>query len=214
MKRTIALSLAAVSLLAMQVAQANDLNYDPGYNSAPQNNIKVYAGAGVGYTGQGSACNTPFFEGSCDESAMSHKIFTGARFNQLLGAELTYVDHGEAAMDGNVGLQAVASKNSISGYQLTGVGYLPLAPATMPNLDVIGKAGFLFWERETNIEINDANKSSDDGVSTLIGLGAQYQFHPNMLMRGEWEHTFGSGANSSFETDIDNYSMSLMYSTF
>ena len=214
MQRKIILSLGAASLLAVNIAQANDLSYEQNYHPAPQNTIKIYAGAGVGYTGQDNACNTPFFEGSCDESAMSHKIFTGARFNQLLGAELTYVDHGEAAMDGKVGMQEVASKNRISGYQLTGVGYLPLAPAAMPNLDVIGKAGFLFWERETDIEINAANQSSDDGVSTMIGLGAQYQFHPNMLMRGEWEHTFGSGANSSFETDIDNYSMSLMYSTF
>lgn len=213
MKRTtVAHALAAAFLFTTtQTVSANDMDMSSNLNFP--NGIKVYAGAGVGYTTQGNACNTPFFSGDCDETSSGYKVFTGARFNPMLGAELGYVDHGEAAMNGNVGSQTVASNNKIAGYQVAGVGYLPIAPASVPNLDVIGKAGLLFWERETKVEMGSAEITNDDGISALLGLGAQYQFQPNMSVRAEWEHTFSSGSESNFETDIDNYSMSVIFST-
>ncbi len=208
MQQSITLAVISV-LLASTQAAATDISA----NVALKSGMKVYAGGGVGYTGQANVCHSPFFEGSCDDSAVSYKVFAGARFNPLLGAEVTYVDHGEAAMSGSVGTQQVASKNHITGFQITAVGYLPLATSAAPNLEVIGKAGVLFWQSDSEVEIGTAKRSSGDGASTLIGFGAQYRFHQNMSLRGEWEHTFGSGADSGFETDIDNYSMSLLYST-
>ncbi|MGB1256402.1 MAG: outer membrane beta-barrel protein [Thiolinea sp.] len=210
MKDKINLALAAGLLLSAQAALATDLSSNFSFN----NGVKIYGGAGAGYSTQGSACNTPFVQGSCDEGSMGYKVFGGVRFNPMLGAEVAYVDHGDAELNGTAGSQSVASKNQVSGYQVTGVGYLPIAPDTLPNLELVGKAGALFWKRETRMEMNDAVKdTSDNGISPLIGIGAQYQFHQNMSLRGEWEHAISTGADSDFETDINNYSMSIMYST-
>ncbi|MEZ5477210.1 MAG: hypothetical protein R3E95_06925 [Thiolinea sp.] len=51
-----------------------------------------------------------------------------------------------------------------------------------------------------------AASANDDGISPLLGLGAQYQLTPNTAVRGEWEHTFNTGADSDYEADTNNYS--------
>ncbi|MEZ5477209.1 MAG: hypothetical protein R3E95_06920 [Thiolinea sp.] len=52
------------------------------------NGLKMYAGTSLGYGSRAGACNTPFFEGKCEDADFSWKVFGGARFNPMFGVEL------------------------------------------------------------------------------------------------------------------------------
>lgn len=217
MKKRILLGLGVSLLLTTQIVEANGLL---GYSTAPirsnfsfNNGVKMYAGVSAGYAMQGNACNMPFFEGSCEDGSAAWKVFGGTRINPMLGAELAYTRLGSSEKNGVIGEQGVKITNQISGYQLTGVGYLPIN--NIPNLEMTGKAGAMFWERESSeaLGLEPATHSTDDGISPMVGLGAQYQLDQNLHVRTEWEHVFNTGSGSDHETDADNYSVGLMYST-
>jgi opacity protein-like surface antigen len=215
-KFRLAATLAALLGMSVSTVQASGLfgidtsavESNFGFN----NGVKLYAGGSLGYANQDSRCDEIFFEGSCENGSVSWKLYGGARFNPMFGTELAYMHQGEAAMNGAAGKQEVSGKNEISGYQLTGVGYLPIG--SIPNLELMGKAGVMFWNRESETVIDgDKKTSSDDGIAPVLGVGAQYQLNQNIYLRSEWEHTFNTGADSQYETDTDNYSVGFSYST-
>lgn len=172
----------------------------------------MYAGVSAGYAMQSDACNMPFFEGSCEDGSAGWKIFGGARFNPMFGTELAYTKLGTAEKKGKVGTENVYVKNEVAGYQLSGVAYLPIN--VVPNLELIGKGGAMFWERDTKESLDNAgDQTADKGISPLVGIGAQYQLNQNLHVRGEWEHVFNTGSGSEHETDANNYTVGFMYST-
>ena len=78
----------------------------------------------------------------------------------------------------------------------------------------MGKGGAMFWERDTKESLDNArDQTTDKGISPLVGVGAQYQLNQNLHVRGEWEHIFNTGSGSEHETDANNYTVGLMYST-
>ncbi len=216
MNKFTTLGCGVALLLSMQVLQADNLL---GIDTRPiqsdvsfNNGIKMYGGASIGYGSQGNTCNMPFFEGSCDDGDLTIKAFGGVRINPMLGAELGYVSLGETEKKGNIANQAASITNKLSGFQLNAVGYLPVN--SVPNLELFGKGGVMFWERDTKATLGDlSTPSKDDGISPMAGIGAQYQIDQNLHLRSEWEHVFNTGSNSDYETDADNYSVGLMYST-
>lgn len=174
-------------------------------------NPRLYAGASVGSASQGDICNDPFFDGNCSNQDFAWKAFGGVRFNPMMGAELSYHQLGSADMGGQTsGGNSAKLENSLNGIAVTGVGYMPVTP----QIEAFGKAGAIFWERDTSKTIAEQTENStDDGISPVLGAGAQYQLSPNLHLRGEWEHMFNIGADSNYETDTDLYSLGVMYST-
>lgn len=181
-------------------------------NFSFNNGVKMYIGGALGYGAQGDTCNSLFFEGQCEDADLSWKAYGGIRLNPMFGAELGYVSIGEASKEGVVNTTKANRYNEIQGYQLTGVAYLPLN--FLPNTEIIGKAGAMFWERDSRSMLGDKESfSRDNGISPMMGLGAQYKLNNNLHLRGEWEHVFNTGVDSEYETDADNYSIGVMYST-
>ncbi len=216
MKKLMMLSLVLGLLSATNAVQADGLF---GFNTAPvnsnfsfNNGLKMYAGVSAGYAMQSDACNMPFFEGSCEDGSAGWKVFGGARFNPMFGTELAYTKLGTAEKKGQVGEENVYVKNELAGYQLSGIAYLPIN--VIPNLELMGKGGAMFWERDTKESLDNArDQTTDKGISPLVGVGAQYQLNQNLHVRGEWEHIFNTGSGSEHETDANNYTVGLMYST-
>lgn len=195
-------------LLVLLASTATADNYLP----APgfMNGTKLYAGASIGATQQGDTCNDPFFNGGCDDGDSSWKVFGGARFDPMFGAEVAYNKLGATSKSGTTGGTPASMSNDLSGISASGVAYLPISP----QIEGFGKAGALFWDRETTQTTGTtSNNSKADGTSPLLGAGAQYRLNDNLHLRGEWEHMFNVGADSAYETDVDQYSVGLMYST-
>ncbi|TXH73001.1 MAG: hypothetical protein E6Q85_06100 [Thiothrix sp.] len=216
MKRLIVLSCILGLLSTAETVHADGLF---GFNTAPvnsnfsfNNGLKMYAGVSAGYAMQSDACNMPFFEGSCEHGSAGWKVFGGARFNPMFGTELAYAQLGTAEKSGQVGEENVYVKNEVAGYQLSGIAYLPIN--VVPNLELMGKGGAMFWERNTTESLDTAgDQTTDQGISPLVGVGAQYQLNQNLHVRGEWEHVFNTGSGSEHETDANHYTVGLMYST-
>lgn len=204
--------LAALIICLCGSAKADGYGNTSGFstNQGFLNGTKLYTGIGVGAGIQGDICNDPFFNGSCDNKDVAWKVFGGARFDPMWGAEAAYNKIGSSSATGDSNGNPAGLDNSLSGISLAGVGYLPVAD----KLEAFGKGGVMFWQRETTLATNGASSSSkDDGASPLVGGGAQYQLNENIHLRGEWEHVFNVGGNSAYETDADMYSIGLLYST-
>lgn len=197
-------------LIACQTGIAYAEGYPPVSGGDFMNGTKLYAGGSIGQGQQGDTCNDPFFSGSCDNKDGAWKVFGGARFNPMFGAEVAYNKLGKTQKNGTSSGQSASMANSLSGISATGVGYLPIAP----NIETFGKAGALFWNRETTQTTGTKTMDSKaDGISPMVGIGAQYRLNENVYLRGEWEHMFNVGSDSAYETDTDMYSIGMSYST-
>lgn len=206
MKKNLLLCL----LLGVGSSQAAD--FQAYSDNAFANGPRLYAGGGIASATQGDTCNTPFFDGSCDDKDFAWKAFGGVQLNPMLGAELGYHDIGSAHLDGLVGSERVKMSSDLTGTSVAGVAYLPLAE--LGNINLIGKAGLMFWESQTSQTTGGVTQHGvEDGISPLMGGGAQYRMNDNLYLRGEWEHLFGVGADTDYETDVDLYSLGLIYST-
>lgn len=186
--------------------------YAEGYLGTPDfmQGTKLYAGASIGQSQQGDSCNDPFFTGSCDDKDVAGKVFGGARFNPMFGAEVAYNKLGTTRKSGVSNGSAASMNNTLSGISVSGVGYLP----TTPEIEAFGKAGLMKWERNTTQTVGtNTTNSQADGTSPLLGVGAQYRLNENLHLRSEWEHVFNVGADSAYETDADLYSVGISYST-
>jgi len=202
--------LLCLALCAGGIAHADDGAYPSTTSGGFMNGTKLYAGGSVGVARQGDTCNDPFFSGSCTDKTTGWKVFGGARLNPMFGAEASYNDLGKASKGGTIAGTPATLENNVTGVAVSGVGYVPVAP----RVEAFGKAGAMFWNAETSktqAGTNTTTKST--GTSPLLGVGAQYQLNDNLHLRGEWEHVLNVGSGSSYETNVDLYSVGLLYST-
>lgn len=146
---------AAALVLAATPAQAQVPGFD------------LYIGAGVG---QSNADIGDAGIGDLDEKDLGWKLFVGGRFASLFGAELNYINFGEATND-----TADVKYKGLAAYGLV---YLPLP---IPLLDVYAKAGIA----KVDVDIDAADFSTDD-TQFAYGLGAQLNLG-SWGLRAEYE---------------------------
>ncbi|WP_298606989.1 outer membrane beta-barrel protein [uncultured Thiothrix sp.] len=198
--------LLGLGLLMSSSVEAGGSYQKQNWGVSPQ--AHLYGGGSLGLSNQGA------FD---DGLTVGGKVYGGMKFNRMLGAEVGYMHIGEAegeskdTPDGRLKADLTSDMDAI---YAAAVGYLPVAP----HMDLIGKAGVARWSQDSSKDVKEiAEKSSttDDGISPLIGVGAQYRVSPNMHIRGEWEHAFNAGTkDTAFETGIDLMSVGVTFSTF
>lgn len=169
----------------------------PGKAVAAEVTDPYYVGVSVG---QSSFQTTDSGVGSFLAQPLSWKILVGTRPFSLLGAEIEYVDFGEAH-SGESG-QVTGSAGDARGGAAFAVGYLPVP---IPNLDVFGKLGVARYRAAYQYSGDFPNtcivKPSIDecvpvGRTTVsgainaaglaYGIGAQYHFGA-FAVRAEFE---------------------------
>jgi hypothetical protein len=199
MKRLSAGILAALGLAAG--AAATRVRAD--------NLLGVYVGAGVGVAqiGNNNGYYDPYgYGGSFHDHDAAWKAFVGLRPVPFVGAELEYIDFGNARGDsayyyGNYDTGVSAHPKATILY---GLGYLPLP---LPFIDVYGKLGVARLQTDNSFDYNAcplpaaAASQSCIGVSRFdhqdsklaYGAGVQAKFQ-DFAFRGEYERissTFG-----------------------
>lgn len=129
--------------------------------------VDFYIGAGIG---QSNADIDDVEVTDLDEKDTAWKLFAGARFASVFGAELNYIDFGKATSE-----EAEAAYKGFAGY---GLFYLPLP---LPVLDIYAKAGL------ARIDVNvDAGDMDTENTKFAYGLGVQLKLG-SWAIRGEWE---------------------------
>ncbi|MCG3113777.1 MAG: porin family protein [Candidatus Manganitrophus sp. SB1] len=113
-----------------------------------------------------------------DDDDLAYKIFLGYNFGIVplvnLAVEGSYVDFGtgeERLLGGN-------AETSVTGWDAFGLVGLNLGPVSL-----FGKAGAIYWDRESSVL---AQSADDSGTDPAYGLGLQFQLL-SFAIRAEYE---------------------------
>lgn len=176
-------AFVAGTLLAASPAMAAD---DTGF----------YIGAGFGETSV-EVNDIEDFGLKFDDSGTTWKILGGYQFMKYFGAELEYIDVGDAEdsfreEEGPYFVEADVTIG-VSGFNASAVGILPLGE----KFNVFAKLGFFMWDADYELDF-DSNvpdfdedlfndKGTDDGTDFSWGIGAGYNFTENFGVRLEYQ---------------------------
>ncbi len=124
--------------------------------------------------------------GSIEGKDDAFKVYGGGFFSPNFGAELAYVDLGEARYSGDFfGTPVTGGTVGIWGYNVAAVLRVPLGE----RFSVFGKLGVFLWESEaSDLTGGDPFRSTTrgwDGGS--FGIGVAWRFTGNLSARAEFE---------------------------
>jgi len=202
------------SFSGSQVALANGFNLFGGGNTMDAENQppKFYGGLSLGLGKHPDTCDQAFFDSrNCENSSMAWKTFAGVKVNPMLGIEGGYRNAGETKLNGvSTGGDDVSLDKKLTGFDISAVGFMPLSP----EMEAFGKAGIFHWnQEEVTLTNGETRYEENSGNSLMIGAGAQYILNQNMRLRGEWEHMFDTGDETSSSTDVDQLSLGFSFSS-
>jgi OOP family OmpA-OmpF porin len=175
MKKQILIALIGTALAAPFAAQA-------------QSQIQgAYVGVNVGRAEQS-------YSGPFDDKDNAFKLYGGMMYDKNFGAELGYVDLGEA----NTGTITTKPR----AFYAAATGTYPLNE----QFSLSGKVGVSF----NRVKVSGAGLDDESRASLLLGVGAAYNFAPNLAAVLEYEH-FGKVYKESFDIKADMVSVGLRY---
>jgi OmpA-OmpF porin, OOP family len=191
-KQAFAALSVALGLTAPSVGMAQDAGW--------------YAGASIGQSKYDGFCTNLNPGVSCEDTDTALRVFGGFRINRHFAVELGYHQLGEAT--------ATAPSGSTLGFEATtfellGLGIVPLGD----RFSVYGKVGL--YAGDTKVSANGFSTSPSRNDLTY-GIGAQYDFTPNLGVRAEWQRyqdlgSFDLMGVNLFEGDVDVMSIGLVY---
>jgi OmpA-OmpF porin, OOP family len=188
MKRTTTLiaGLATAALLAAApVAQAQ------------QAETGFYVGGSFGQTEFKDFCSDArsggYVGGSCDEKDSGWKAFFGYRINRHFAIEGSYVNWGEASLNGGTFLGVPANATGeLTSWGVAAVGIIPIGERFWG----FGKIGFMRSEVDVNVNVAGfAGAGSESDTEAHYGLGLGFNITPRLAVRGEWERAADNKAN-------------------
>lgn len=150
---------------------------------------------------------------SVDDSDTGYKLFLGYQFNQNFAVEGGYVDLGKMSFSSTI---TAPSAGTVSGDVKTKNGLFLDAVGTLPlgnNFSVFGRLGVYSIKTELTASGSAGSvSSSDTGSDFHWGIGAGYDFTPNLGARLEWERFNKVGnKDKTGEGDVDLASVGLVY---
>jgi OOP family OmpA-OmpF porin len=170
-----------------------------------------YAGGAIGQSKISDACDgVPI---ACDDKDTAWKIFGGYQFTRNIGAEIGYVHLGETTSNGVISGVSVSAKGRVKGWELLGVGTLPIAN----NFSALFKLGIFRWDVDvsgvgTVPGFSAAAAASETGTDITFGLGLKYDFTRNIAARLEWQRydSVGNSATTG-KSDVDLFSLGVVF---
>jgi OOP family OmpA-OmpF porin len=175
-----------------------------------QDDAGFYVGGGIGQSELKDACDGDGLTVTdCDDTDTAWKLFAGYSFNKYFAVEGGYIDFGEASLTGTelgIPFSATAEAWGITAHA---VGALPI----WEGFSIIGRAGAVFWNVDTEVSALGLTASEDDdGISLAVGAGVQWMFGRNFGIRAEYEFFDGIGDDETTgESDIQVLSLSVLF---
>lgn len=154
----------------------------------------AYVGGSVGRSDYDVSCIGPF---ACDGESTGFKLFTGTKFNNVLGAELSYLHLGDAELGGGGDSRA----HGINASLIAGV------PLTQ-SISVNGKLGTTYgWTRIGGPGATGGGERDDFGLS--YGAGLNFNITRQVDVRVDWDrHRFEFTRGND---NVDLLSVGLQY---
>lgn len=169
--------LSALALLSLVAISAPALSQDIGW----------YAGVGLGQSQFKNGCGVVAL--ACDDKDTTVGIFGGYQYNANLGAELGYIDLGDAT--------AAGGSLSAQGLELAAVGTLPINP----QWGVYGKLGLHRWDADGT---RPGASFSETGIDPTYGLGVRFNLTRDVALRAQWQRYQDVGDSATTgRSDID-----------
>ena len=122
---------------------------------------------------------------SCDQKDSAGKVYGGYRIHRHFAAEAFYADWGKI----RVTRGGFTATGELKSYGIAGLGILPVGR----DFELFGKLGLAHSRQQpTAIGGGVTLPERNTGADGLIGLGAAYNFTPNLGVRAEWERMIHS----------------------
>jgi OOP family OmpA-OmpF porin len=141
-----------------------------------------------------------------DKRNIGGKFHFGYRYNQYLGVEAGYRDHGTAVVDFRVTAPTASTgtgKFTLKGYNIFAV----LSYPVLDRLSIFGKAGINFWEWKLSAyPTAQAVKKDTGSQDPIFGLGVRYDLTDNISLRAEAER-----ATNVRTSDPSMYSLNVEF---
>ena len=154
----------------------------------------AYVGGSVGRSDYDVSCIGPF---ACDAKGTGFKVYTGTRFNNVLGAELSYLHLGDVELGGGADSRA----HGINASLVAGV------PLTQ-SISVNGRLGTTYgWTRIGGPGATGGGERDDFGLS--YGAGLNFNITRQVDVRLDWDrHRFEFTRGNE---DVDLVSVGVQY---
>jgi OOP family OmpA-OmpF porin len=169
-----------------------------------------YLGASVGQAKVKDFCtDLAGFVGSCDDKDTAWKIIGGYQFNRNLGVEAGYTDLGRASLNGTVLGVPVSARAKAKGFELLGVGTLPLNE----QFALYAKAGLFRWDVDTSVTAAGITAAiGDKGTDFTFGVGVKYNLTRNAAVRFEFQryNDVGNDATTG-QSNVNVWSLGLQF---
>ena len=135
---------------------------------------------------------------SLDDRVLAWKFLGGYHFNEYFGAELAYVDARKLPIKV---LGVTLGNLDLSGFTFAGVFRYPVTS----QFNIFAKGGGFIWSAEVeDTRTNNTVIVESDGISYVVGAGAEFEVIDNLSLRAEWERLDADGS-------IDFLSLGLLY---
>jgi OmpA-OmpF porin, OOP family len=160
----------------------------------------AYVGFGFGQSTMNDA-STTLLGVPADDQDTGVKFFGGVMFNQYIGLELGFVDFG--SFSGS----SPREQWQASGVNFSFVGALPVQDS---GLSLFGKVGTNAWTVDD--DIFSFGTLSASGTSLSYGIGAEFEFSPDVGANIQWERFTDVGdPNFTGRSDIGLVTLNLVY---
>jgi len=158
--------------------------------------LGFYAGVGAGGAEAKDFCSDVRSLGvtSCDEKDKTWKVSAGYRFHRNIALEAGYVDLGKFS----AGIGGTTVRIDAKAVELLAVGMIPI----WQSFSIYGKAGVARWDIDGTVT-GTTFRVSDKGTDFTFGVGAQYDFTPNLAARLEWQRYA--------DLEVDTLGVALLY---
>ncbi len=162
----------------------------------------IYIGASAGSSSFENDIATGLItSGTVDTNSSGFKLYAGYQLSDYFGAELAYVDLGNAGYSGSYfGVPVTGGKVEVWGLNMSLVGTLPLNST----FALFGKVGLFAWEAKSK-DTTGGVPFSDvvSGGDFSWGAGLSVRFTKSLSARVEWER-FGL---TGYDFDLGNASL-------
>lgn len=194
-----------ISIVAMVLAATGSLAVAPAAWSQQPDERGAYIGGSFGQTTFKDFCSDirsgGYAGGSCDEKDSAWKFFGGYRINRHFAVEASYINWGEASVDGGTfrGL-AASGRGEVTSMGVAALGIVPVSDSFY----LFGKIGMLSTDVEVSVNVAGfPGSGSESETEAHFGLGAGFNITRNLSVRGEWER--------ADDTKADMISVGLQY---